>query len=550
MRPPRVRLNETIEPELVKLQLPNEFGEEAISYTPRLAPHHQTHCAWLKDVLISTHNTGQKRLKAPYLVGRACAWSPAAMGDSGAAISLIGTELLQRLPPDAVVKFSWARSKVSGDVCGPNGEPLAILGEVDLLLTISRVPFRHKFQIVLGGDLLLMGADFMAPREGDVCPRVDKGDGISGFCTLNHPAYGRVRLPLATDPAPPPRKQTRVASVAPGKHQAATMPQHHLLFNVTAFRVAPRSERELLLRLPDSLQDPPCEEPLLVKPLADYRGLDPNVRVAYSLSRPRKPEGSNDLHVPVRVLNLAQEAVSIPALSPLAEMEIGSEAADNPKGPTFTPEEIQKIADEIVIDPDGVLSKEERLQVDELIKRRLGAFAQDSSAPSQTHAIEVHLPLKEGAVPHRHAPPRLGVEGRRFVRENVADMERRGIVYKTQSPWGSRIVLVKKKDGTLRQCIDYRDLNSKLLVQDSPLPRIDTCLEAMTEGLFNEQIAQLKKEAESPLPGASTEPQPTTSESEVAEDPEKSDPNQPPSPTTGEAAEPETTTPSLYQSRR
>ena len=544
LRPPRVRLNETIEPELVKLQLPNEFGEEAISYTPRLAPHHQTHCAWLKDVLISTHNTGQKRLKAPYLVGRACAWSPAAMGDSGAAISLIGTELLKRLPPDAVVKFSWAKSKVSGDVCGPNGEPLAILGEVDLLLTISRVPFRHKFQIVLGGDLLLMGADFMAPREGDVCPRVDKGDGISGFCTLNHPAYGRVRLPLATDPAPPPRKQTRVASVAPGKHQAATMPQHHLLFNVTAFRVAPRSERELLLRLPDSLQDPPCEEPLLVKPLADYRGLDPNVRVAYSLSRPRKPEGSNDLHVPVRVLNLAQEAVSIPALSPLAEMEIGSEAADNPKGPTFTPEEIQKIADEIVIDPDGVLSKEERLQVDELIKRRLGAFAQDSSAPSQTHAIEVHLPLKEGAVPHRHAPPRLGVEGRRFVRENVADMERRGIVYKTQSPWGSRIVLVKKKDGTLRQCIDYRDLNSKLLVQDSPLPRIDTCLEAMTEGLFNEQIAQLKKEAESPLPGASTEPQPPTSESEVAEDPEKSDPNQPPSPTTGEAAEPETTAPS------
>ena len=264
------------------------------------------------------------------------------------------------------------------------------------------------------------------------------------------------------------------------------MPQHHLLFNVTAFRVAPRSERELLLRLPDRLQDPPCDEPLLVKPLAEHRGLDPNVRVAYSLSRPRKPEGSNDLHVPVRVLNLAHTAVSIPALSPLAEMEIGSEAADQKDGPTFTPEEIQKISDELVIDPDGILSPDERRQVDELVERRLGAFAQDSNASSQTHAIEVHLPLKEGAVPHRHAPPRLGVEGRCFVRENVAEMERRGIVYKTQSPWGSRIVLVRKKDGTLRQCIDYRDLNSKLLI--SPLPRIDTCLEAVTEGFFNEQI--------------------------------------------------------------
>jgi len=424
------------------------------------------------------------------------------MGDSGAAVSLVGSEFLKMLPPEAVVEFRWAQSRVSGDVCGPNGEPLAILGEADLLLTISRIPFHHTFQVVLGGDLLLMGADFMAPREGDVCPRVDKGDGVAGFCTLNHPKYGRVRLPLTTDPAAQPKGRERVAAVTDKKHKAAAMPQHHLLFNVTAFRVAPRSERELLLRLPDRLQDPPCTEPLLVKPLAEHRGLDPNVRVAYSLSRPRKPEGSNDLHVPVRVLNLAQVAVSIPALSPLAEMEIGSQAADQKDGPSYTAEEIQKISDELVIDPDGVLSQDERRQVDELIKRRLGAFAQDANAPSLTHAIEVHLPLKEGAVPHRHAPPRLGVEGRRFVRENVAEMERRGIVYKTQSPWGSRIVLVRKKDGTLRQCIDYRDLNAKLLVQDSPLPRIDTCLEAMTEGFFNEQIAQLKKGPEPPLRGA------------------------------------------------
>jgi len=205
-------------------------------------------------------------------------------------------------------------------------------------------------------------------------------------------------------------------------------------------------------------------------------------------------------------------------------MEIGSEAADQVEGQTFTKEEIQKILGELDIDPDGVLSEEQRRQVDELITRRLGAFAQDANAPSQTHAIEVHLPLKEGAVPHRHAPPRLGVEGRRFVRENVADMERRGIVYKTQSPWGSRIVLVRKKDGSLRQCIDYRDLNAKLLVQDSPLPRIDTCLEAMTEGFFNEQIAQLKKEAESPLQGAREESTSTTAEgADAAEVPSQPD---------------------------
>ena len=93
--------------------------EDAISDTPPLAPLHQTHCAWLKDVLISAHNSGQNRSQAPSLIGRACALCPAAMADSGAAVSLIGTELLPRpsLPPDAVAEFRWSRSRVSEDIC-------------------------------------------------------------------------------------------------------------------------------------------------------------------------------------------------------------------------------------------------------------------------------------------------------------------------------------------------------------------------------------------------------------------------------------------------
>ena len=47
------------------------------------------------------------------------------------------------------------------------------------------------------------------------------------------------------------------------------------------------------------------------------------------------------------------------------------------------------------------------------------------------------------------------------------------------SPWASNVVLVKKSDGTLRFCIDYRQLNN-LTVKDSyPLPRIDTCFDAL-----------------------------------------------------------------------
>jgi len=47
------------------------------------------------------------------------------------------------------------------------------------------------------------------------------------------------------------------------------------------------------------------------------------------------------------------------------------------------------------------------------------------------------------------------------------------------SPWSSNVVLAKKSDGTLRFCIDYRKLNDMTYKDSYPLPRIDTCLDAL-----------------------------------------------------------------------
>ena len=113
-----------------------------------------------------------------------------------------------------------------------------ILGEADLLLTISRIPFRHTFQVVLGGDLLLMGADFMAPQEGNVCPRVDKGDGVAGFCTLNHPTYGRIRLPLTTKTRRQHRREVKL--VLPQSHLRDI--RLRLCHNTTCCLTSPPSE--------------------------------------------------------------------------------------------------------------------------------------------------------------------------------------------------------------------------------------------------------------------------------------------------------------------
>ena len=63
------------------------------------------------------------------------------------------------------------------------------------------------------------------------------------------------------------------------------------------------------------------------------------------------------------------------------------------------------------------------------------------------------------ALPIRQYPRRLPYAYREETKQQVTDMLQRGVIQPSYSPWASPIVLVKKKDGKYRFCIDYRKLN-------------------------------------------------------------------------------------------
>ena len=63
-------------------------------------------------------------------------------------------------------------------------------------------------------------------------------------------------------------------------------------------------------------------------------------------------------------------------------------------------------------------------------------------------------------------------------------MQAIGAVQPSDSPWASTIVLVRKKDGTLRFCVDYRGLNSVTKKDNFPLPRIDDLLDQIGESRY------------------------------------------------------------------
>jgi hypothetical protein len=61
----------------------------------------------------------------------------------------------------------------------------------------------------------------------------------------------------------------------------------------------------------------------------------------------------------------------------------------------------------------------------------------------------------------------------------LADMKNKGMIEESDSPWSSPVVLVRKKDGSVRLCVDYRKLNDVTKEDCFPLPRIDDTLDTL-----------------------------------------------------------------------
>ncbi|XP_075131928.1 uncharacterized protein LOC142204512 [Leptodactylus fuscus] len=81
---------------------------------------------------------------------------------------------------------------------------------------------------------------------------------------------------------------------------------------------------------------------------------------------------------------------------------------------------------------------------------------------------------------YRQIPPQQYQE----VKDLLNSMLENGVVRESQSPWAAPVVLVKKKDGSLRFCVDYRRLNSCTVCDSYPLPRIEESLTALGKARY------------------------------------------------------------------
>nr|GFC62684.1 putative reverse transcriptase domain-containing protein [Tanacetum cinerariifolium] len=86
-------------------------------------------------------------------------------------------------------------------------------------------------------------------------------------------------------------------------------------------------------------------------------------------------------------------------------------------------------------------------------------FPEDLPSLPPTRQVEFQIDLVPGAAPVARAPYRLVPSEMKELEEQLKELSDKGFIRPSSLPWGAPVLLVKKKDGSFRMCIDYQELN-------------------------------------------------------------------------------------------
>nr|GEV59029.1 putative reverse transcriptase domain-containing protein [Tanacetum cinerariifolium] len=118
-------------------------------------------------------------------------------------------------------------------------------------------------------------------------------------------------------------------------------------------------------------------------------------------------------------------------------------------------------------------SKDKRLKDVPIVQDFLKIFPEDLSGIPPTRQVEFQIDLVTSAAPVARAPYRLAPSEMKELPDQLKELADKGFIRPSSSPWGAPVLFVKKKDGSFRMCIDYRELNKLTVKNRYPLPRID-----------------------------------------------------------------------------
>jgi hypothetical protein len=109
----------------------------------------------------------------------------------------------------------------------------------------------------------------------------------------------------------------------------------------------------------------------------------------------------------------------------------------------------------------------------------LDVFPKDLPGMTPNRDIEFMIELLPGTPPISKRPYRMPVNELVKLNKQIAELQSKGFIHPSSSPWGAPVLFVGKKDGTQQMCVDYRSLNEVTIKNKYPLPRIEDLFDQM-----------------------------------------------------------------------
>ena len=114
-----------------------------------------------------------------------------------------------------------------------------------------------------------------------------------------------------------------------------------------------------------------------------------------------------------------------------------------------------------------------RLEDIPVVREFSDVFPEDLPGIPPDREIDFQIELAPRIEPISKAPYRMAPSELKELKVQMEELMSKGFVRPSTSPWGVPVMFVKKTDGSLRLCIDYRELNKVTIRNQYPLPRIN-----------------------------------------------------------------------------
>ena len=204
----------------------------------------------------------------------------------------------------------------------------------------------------------------------------------------------------------------------------------------------------------------------------------------YSMRRVAEDEGS--LPTSVRTVRERPQRrppeeilTSSEATSNQDQAEVGSSSDPRMNEGKSTRGDLHGLAEHLrcMMPPEGVLEPAQQASVIEMLTEFQDIFVGPDGKVGYNDMVKHSI--ETDGLPYKSHPRAKSEQEKRYIADEVLKLLQEGKIEPSRSPWGAPVVLVKKKDGTLRFCIDFRRLNEVTKKDAYPLPRIDECLNCL-----------------------------------------------------------------------